>query len=162
MLARAARPGTSHQIHHSSLSIADMMQHGAGRHQIEVSRLDPPRQDVFLTKLEPGYIRVDQGQVQIHRHHPPGGRDPPSQPGRHRSVTTANFERMRPRPDAQPLNVAAVHRIEQPRHQCEPLALAFLVMIKDVFWHASPARLWPATCRGQTPRPLAKAACARH
>jgi hypothetical protein len=25
-----------------------------------------------------------------------------------------------------------VHRIEQPRHQRQPLALAFLVMIKDV------------------------------
>src|SRR6202012_4878248 len=62
-----------------------------------------------------------------------------------------NFERTRPRPDTQPLNVTAVHRIEQPRHQCEPLTLAFLMMIKDVFRHAPPARLWPATCRGQTP-----------
>ena len=41
------------------------------------SRLDPPRQDVLLTKLEPGYVRVDQGQVRIHRHRPPGGRNPP-------------------------------------------------------------------------------------
>jgi len=39
--------------------------------------------------------------------------------------------------------VAAVSRIQQPRHQREPFALAFLMMIKDVFWHAPTAR--PAT-----------------
>ncbi len=55
-----------------------MMQHGAGRHQVEVSRLDPPRQDVFLTKLQPGYVRVDQGQVQIYRHRPPAGATRPA------------------------------------------------------------------------------------
>jgi hypothetical protein len=109
-----------------------MVQHGARRHQIKVSRLDWPREDVGLAKLEPGYVRVGQGQVEIHRDRPPARRDPPGKPGRHGAVTTANFERPRSRTGAQPLNVAAVHRIEQPRHQRQPLALAFLVMIKDV------------------------------
>jgi hypothetical protein len=33
--------------------------------------------------------------------------------------------------------MAAMHRIEQPRHQSQPLALAFIVMIKDVLWHTA-------------------------
>jgi hypothetical protein len=28
-----------------------------------------------------------------------------------------------------------MHRVEQTRHQCQPLALTFPVMIKDVFRH---------------------------
>ena len=108
------------------------MQHGTDRHQIKVSRPDWPREDIGLAKLEPGFVHVGQGQVEIHRDRPPTGRDPPGQPGRHGAVTAANFERPRPWPDAQPLNEAPVHRIEQPRHQCQPLPLAFLVMIKNV------------------------------
>jgi hypothetical protein len=33
-----------------------------------------------------------------------------------------------------------VHRIEKPRHQRQPLALSFLVMIEDVLRHAVPDR----------------------
>jgi len=49
------------------------------------------------------------------------------------TVTAANLKRARTRPGAEPLKVAAVHRIEQPRHRGQPLALAFAVMIKDVW-----------------------------
>ena len=149
---RPARPRAGDQVHHSSLGVGDMVQHGAGRHQIKVSRLDRPREDVGLAKLEPGYVRVGQGQVEVHRDRPPAGRDPPGQPGRHGAVTAANFERPRPRPGTQPLKVAAVHRIEQPRHQRQPLALAFLVMIKDVLWHAAPGRLRPNDSRSADPK----------
>jgi hypothetical protein len=108
------------------------MEHGAGRHQVKVPRLDRPGQDVGLAKLESGYISIDQGQVQVHRHRLPAGYDSPGQPGGHGPVPAADFERARARPDAQPLNMAAVHRIEQPRHQGEPFTLAFLVMIENV------------------------------
>ena len=138
---RPARLSAGHEIGHSSLSVGDVVQHGAGRHQIKVSRPDWPRQDVGLAILEPGYVRVEQGQVEIHRHCPPAGRDPPGQPSRYGAVTAANFERPSSRSGAEPLKVAAVHRIEQPRHEGQSLALAFLVMIKDVLWHAVPGRL---------------------
>ena len=47
-------------------------------------------------------------------------------------VILRDLQRPRSRSDAEPLKVAAVHRIEQPRHQGQPLALAFVVMIKNV------------------------------
>jgi hypothetical protein len=49
------------------------------------------------------------------------------------------------------VEVAPLHRIEQPRHQRQPLPLAFLVMIKNVLWHAVPARFQLTTSGEQTP-----------
>jgi len=139
---RPARPRAGYEVGHRSVGVGHMVQYGAGRHQIKVGRLDRPREDVGLAQHQPGYVPVDQGQVEIHRHRPPAGHRPPGQPGRHGAVATANFERPRSGPDPQPLNVPAVHRIEQPRHQRQPLALARLVMIKDVLWHAGPPKAW--------------------
>jgi hypothetical protein len=60
------------------------------------------------------------------------------QPPRRRNAGAAVLERPRSRADAQPLITGAMHRIEQPRHQGQPLALAFVVMIKDVLDTLSP------------------------
>jgi hypothetical protein len=114
---RPARPDTGHQVRHRCLRVAHVVQHRAGRHQVKVSRFDRPGQDVGLAELESGCVRTGQRQVEIHRHRPATGGDPPGQPGRHGAVTAARFKRPRSRPDAQPVNVAAVHRIEQPRHK---------------------------------------------
>ena len=50
-----------------------MVQHGPGRHQIKVSRLDRPGQDVALAELKPGLVRVGQRQIQIGRDRPSTG-----------------------------------------------------------------------------------------
>ena len=82
-------------------------------------------------KLEPGHVRLDQGHIEsTATARPPGATRPASQ---------ADIEPL-PQPtssarapaQAQLLKVAAVHRIEQPRHQRQPLALAFLAVIEDV------------------------------
>ena len=158
-ISRIVPPGlrAGDEVGHRGPGVGDVVQHGAGRHQVKVCRLDRPREDVGLAQLEPGYVPLGQGQVEVHRHRPPAGRGPPGQPGRHRAVATANFERPRSGPDAQPLNVAAVHRIEQPRHQRQPLALALLVMIKDVLRHAVPGRP-DSRIHQQARRPLAMTA----
>jgi hypothetical protein len=90
---------------------------------------------------------------------PPAGCGPLCQPGRHGGVTAASLERARSRPEAQPLNVAAVHRIEQPRHQRQPLPLTFLMMIKNVLWHAVPASP-QLTSPGSRLKPLVRPAYA--
>jgi hypothetical protein len=58
---------------------------------------------------------------------------------RRQAHTTSDFKRPLPRSDAQLLDVAAVHRIEEPRHQIQPAALSLLVMTEDVLRHDHPA-----------------------
>ena len=44
--------------------------------------------------------------------------------------------------------MTAMHRVEQPRHQSQPLALSFLVMTQDVLRHAVPDALYDASSEG--------------
>jgi hypothetical protein len=145
-----ARPRAGNQVRHRGLGVGDMVQHGAGRHQVKVRGRDRPRADVALAQLQPGHVRVGQRQVEIHRHRLPTGRHPFGKPGRDGAVATANFERPRSGTDTQPLNAAAVHRIKQPRHQGQPLPLARQVMIKNVIRHARPPNAWPRNSAQQT------------
>jgi hypothetical protein len=89
-----------------------MVKHGARRHQIKISRLDWSGDDVSLAKLETRRARVDERQTEIHCHGSPAGSDSLGEPSRHGAVTTPDFERPRPRPNAQPFDLAPVHRIE--------------------------------------------------
>jgi hypothetical protein len=141
------RPRAGDEVRRGSLGVGDVVQHGTGGHQIEVSRPDRAGKDVSATEFQPGYVRVGQGEIQVHRQSPPTGEDPSGKPGRHGPVAAANLERSCTWSDARPLDVAAVHRIEQLRHECQPQALAFLMMIKNVLWHTSPdgAAPWAPT-----------------
>ena len=87
-------------------------------------RLDRPGEDVALTYVEVRRTRIDERQVEIQRHGLPIRGRSLGEPGGHGAVAAPDLQRPRPGSDAKRLDVAAVHRIEQPRHQRQPLALA--------------------------------------
>lgn len=114
-----------------------MMQHGTGHHQVKVpGSTGPARMSAWRTS-SPGRPASTRDRSRSTAITWPAGRNPPGQPGGHRAVAAADFERPRSRPDVQPLDVAVVHGVEQPRHQLQPLPLAFQVMIKDLFGHSA-------------------------
>ena len=54
-ISRIIPPGRAgHQVHHSSLSVGDMMQHGAGRHQVKVTGPTGPARISAWRNSSPG------------------------------------------------------------------------------------------------------------
>jgi hypothetical protein len=65
------------------------------------------------------------------------GSDALSKPRRNRSVATTNFQCSCARlNDVELFNMAPMHWIQQFRHQCQPLPLAFQMVTQNVFGHA--------------------------
>jgi hypothetical protein len=119
-----------------------VVQHRPRGHEIEAARIDRAGNDVALSQLEPRRTHIHKRQIEIDRDRPAAGADALGEPGGDRAVAAADLERPIARTHAERVDVPAVHRIEQPRHQRQARALTFEVMIQDVLGDAThPTRL---------------------
>ena len=91
-----------------------MVQHCPRGHEIEVAGRDRSGDDVALSQLEPRRPRVDERQVEIEGDRTAAGADALGEPGGDRAVAAADLERPSARTHSERLDVAAVHRVEQP------------------------------------------------
>ena len=95
------------------------MEHCPGCHQVVSAVFNRVFQDIELADFEVWYNEAnDVARVHIAGNDLTDGRNPASQPLRHRSMATSNLEAMPPRLKTKLLNMAAVQRVEQFRHQC--------------------------------------------
>ena len=112
-----------------------MVQHRPRGHEIEVAGIYRAGHDVALSQLEIRRSRLNQRQVEIDGDRLAVGADALREPGGDRAVAAANLERPSARTHAERLDVPAVHRVEQPRHQGQPRALTFELVVQDVLAH---------------------------
>ncbi len=115
------------------------MQDRPGGHEIEAAGIDGAGDDIALPQLEFRRADVDERQVEIDGDDAAARTDPIGEPGRHRAVAAADFERPSALTHAERLDAAAVHRVEQSRHQRQARALTIEMVIQDVLTHGSDA-----------------------
>jgi len=65
----------------------------------------------------------------------PAGPDALREPLRERAVARADFQAMPTRRNADALEMKTARRVEQIRHQAEPVAFAFQIVLPDVLGH---------------------------
>jgi hypothetical protein len=140
---RSPRRQARRQVADRSLGVGDVVQHRARGHEIEIAGIHRALDDVALPQLEARRRRLDEREIEIEGDCLAARLDPLGEPGGDRAVAATNLERPGARADAERLDVAAVHRVEQARHQRQPPPLTPEVMVQDVLGHA-----WD-----RTPRP---------
>jgi hypothetical protein len=112
------------------------MEHGPGCHQVVSAVFNRVFEDIELPDFEVGYNEAsDVARVNVGGNDMTAGRNPVGQPLRHRTVATSNLEAAPPGLKTKLLNMAAVQRVEQFRHQSQPLPLTSQVVRQNVLIH---------------------------
>jgi hypothetical protein len=112
------------------------MEHGADCHQVVNALFNRVFEDVELPDFEVWYSEVgDVAQVDVAGDDVTAGRHPAGQPLRRRSIATSNLEAAPPRLKTKSLNMAAVQRVEQLRHQSQSLLLTSQVVRQNILIH---------------------------
>jgi hypothetical protein len=112
------------------------MEHGPACHQVVDALFKRIFEDIEPADFEIWHAEIgDVQQVKIARNGMPVRGYASGQPLRHRSIATSNFEAAPPGLKTELLNVAAVQRVKQFRHQCQSLLLARQVVRQNVFVH---------------------------
>ena len=93
-------------------------------------------EDIKLPDFEVWYNDAgDVASIDVAGNDMTAGRNPTGQPLRRRSIATINLEAAPPALKTKLLDMAAVQRVEQFRHQSQPLPLTSQVMRQNVLIH---------------------------
>ena len=123
------------EVSHRRVDVGDVVQHRPGGDEVEGARVDRPGDDVGLSQLEVRRPHVHERQVEVDGDGSPARADLFGEPRRDGAVAAPDLERPRSIGHPERLEVAAVHRVEQPRHQRQSRALALEVMVQHVPGH---------------------------